>query len=600
MASEQRRPGRPSGVWLGALLCVLLGLGCAAETRRFPLRDPLWQDTDRRPVSIDCEERPTEKEPAHQSCAPEPYVSPLAWDGADNSIFRPLSRVFAVDPAGPAPNVNAFDEVPDSAWFQNRLGKRRPSEPELLAGACGPTDLLDGETAAPGSWVIDQGKPNGASPGFRIKVADKLKFLLKTDSTLQPERPTAASAIGAAIYHAVGFNTSCEQIVYFDPKVFTLLPGLIVTDNTGVPRPFDDQALAKVFRQAGRRGNLLRMQASAWLPGYLLGPFRYEGTRGDDPNDVIPHEDRRELRGARVLAAWLNHFDAREQNTMDTWIASDDRVKDGSPGYVRHYYLDTSDSFGSEWDWDEISRRLGNSYLLDWGDIGADFITLGTRTRPWEKARRTPGYELFGYFHYRGFEPDGWKNEYPNPAFSRATEHDNAWMARILSRFERDDIERLVGLGKLSHPEHAFFLTEVLEQRLRRILERYFSRLSPLAEPRLDGPRTLCLVDLARRRSVAPEFEFRYEARLQGPDGRLTPVTVQTRPGGEVCAALPAMAPDAGPPDDDRSRYGVVTIGNRYARYPLTVHLYDLGPSRGLRVVGLERLETPLAEPEAR
>ena len=85
---------------------------------------------------------------------------------------RPEEVDLVVDPAGPAPNVNAFDEVPDSAWFQNRLGVRRPSESELLAGACSPTDLLDGETAAPGSWVIDQGKPNGASPGFRIKVAD--------------------------------------------------------------------------------------------------------------------------------------------------------------------------------------------------------------------------------------------------------------------------------------------------------------------------------------------------------------------------------------------------------------------------------------------
>ena len=581
--------------------CVLLAAACACggADRRFALRDPLWQDTDRRPVSIDCEEHPSDKDPHHETCAPEPYISPLAWDGADNSVFRPFARIWAVDPAGPAPNINAFDEVPDSAWFTNRLGRRRPSDAELLAGACGPNDLLDSEHAAPGSWVIDQGKPNGASPGFRIKIADKYKFLLKTDSTIQPERPTAASAIGAAIYHAVGFNTSCEQIVYFDPNVLQLLPGLIVTDNSGISKPFNQRALERVLAEATRRGNLVRMQASAWLPGYLLGPFRYEGTRDDDPNDVIPHEDRRELRGARVLAAWLNHFDAREQNTMDSWIASDEKVKDGSPGYVRHYYLDTSDSFGSEWDWDEISRRLGNAYLLDWGDLGADFITFGLRSRPWEKARRTPGYELFGYFHYAGFEPDAWKNEYPNPAFSRATEHDNAWMARILSKFERADIDRLVSLGEFSNPDHAAFLAEVLERRLQRILERYLSRLSPLAEPRVEGPRGLCLLDLARRRNVAPGFEFKYDARLLAGRKR-TPLRAERRPGGDVCFRLPQHAPDGGSPDDDPSRYAVVLIANHFAKYPLAVHLYDLGPSRGLRIVGLERLEQTRADLDKR
>jgi hypothetical protein len=578
-----------------ALLLGLAGLACSGSERRFPLRDPLWQDTDRRPVHIDCEEHPNEKDPHHQSCAPEPYVSPLAWDGVDNSVFRPLASVFKVDPAGPAPNVNAFDEVPDSAWFTNRLGQRHPSEQELLAGACSNGDLLDGETAAPGSWVIDQGKPNGASPGFRIRVADTLKFLLKTDSKEQPERPTAASAIGAAIYHAVGFNTSCEQIVYFEPKVFTLLPNLVVTDNTGIPRPFNAKALEKVLRQAERRGSLLRMQASAWLPGYLLGPFRYEGTRSDDPNDIIPHEERRELRGARVLAAWINHFDAREQNTMDTWISTDPANKDGSPGYVLHYYLDTSDSFGSEWDWDEISRRLGHSYLLDWADIGADFITLGIPTRPWEVEQKSPGYELFGYFHYRHFDPDGWKNEYPNPAFSRATEHDDAWMARILSRFEPVDVERLVTLGKFSHPEHAAFLTDVLEQRLRRILLRYLSRLSPLAAPRVESNDRLCLVDLARRRAIAPAASFRYHAVVRR-GGDVRPLEVEVGAAGDVCLRVPSTSPDAGPPPGDASRYGELRIANGFARYPLTVHFYDQGPKLGLRVVGLERPEAPLED----
>jgi hypothetical protein len=574
---------------------LLLALASCGGSARFPLKEPLWQDTDQRPVNVDCEERPSDKDPKHRSCAPEPYVSPLVWDAVDNSIFRPLARVFAVDPAGPATNVNAFDEVPDSAWFTNRLGKQKPSREALLQGACRPEDLLDGEKAPPGSWLIDQGKPNGASPGFRIRVNGKDKFLLKTDSKEQPERPTAASAIGAAMYHAVGFNTSCEQIVYFDPKVLSLKPGLKATDNTGVTRAFDQKRLQWVLDQAVHRGSLVRMQASAWLPGFLIGPFQYESTRCDDPNDVIPHEDRRDLRGARVLAAWINHFDAREQNTMDSWIAANPEVPDSSPGYVRHFYLDTSDSFGSEWTDDGISRRLGNSYLLDFGHMGEDFVTLGTIERPWERARRTPGFELFGYYHYRDFQPDEWKNEYPNPAFSRATEHDNAWMTRILSRLDRADIEALVTLGEFTKPEHSAFLVEVLEQRLQRIVRRYFAELSPVADPRLESGSVLCLTDLARRRAMLPEGSFRYRALVQQGAGARE-LAVQVRPAGDLCLNVPHAASDGGAAPDDPSRYTVVGIDNGQSRHALAVHLYDLGPKTGFRLVGLERPEAELAD----
>jgi len=580
MASEARG-------WLWCLAVVLAS--CNASERRFPLREPLWQDTDRRPIRIECAPSPTKKDPKHVACAPEPYVSPLAWDAADNSIFRPLARLFAVDPAGPAPNVNAWDEVPDSAWFENRLGRRKPAREELVRGACMQADLLDGASASAGSWVIDQGKPNGATPGFRIKVAGKYKFMLKTDIPGEPERPTAASAIGAAIYHAVGFNTSCEQVVYFDPSVLTLTPGLVVTDNTGIPRPFDRAALDKVLGRATRRERLVRMQASAWLPGYLLGPFRYAGTRSDDPNDVIPHEDRRELRGARVLSAWLNHFDAREQNTMDSWIAADPDAPDSSPGFIRHYYLDTSDAFGSKWPLDGISRRLGNSYLLDFGHIAGDFVTFGGIVRPWERAQETPGFELFGYYHYRDFDPDAWKNEYPNPAFSRATEHDQAWMARILSRFDRTDIEALVSLGKFSRPEDAAFLTEVLEQRLRKILERYLLVLSPLADARVERD-TLCLLDLARRRGVRPATDFQYAARAQA-GGEDRALRADVRASSELCLQLPHLASEPGSAAEDPARYLIVTISNGVSRYPVCVHLYDLGAQNGFRIVGLERPE---------
>ncbi len=548
------------------VLAALVLAGCGGGVRRFPVKDAVWRDTDLDPVNIACDKRPSEKEPNHVACAPEPYISPLVWDGADNIFFRPVAKLFAVDPPKEARNVNAFDEVPDSAWFTNRLGKKKPPLDELLRGACRESDMLDGSKATPETWVIDQGKPNGASPGFRMKIDGKKKYMFKTDSKEQPERPSAASAIGAAIYHAVGFHTSCEQIVYVRKDALKLTPGLRFTANTGVTKDFDAKALDKVFEEASPRGDTFRFQASAWLPGYLLGPFKYEKTRSDDPNDVIPHEDRRDLRGARVLAAWLNHFDAREQNTMDSGIATNTKLPDASPGFVRHYYLDTSDVFGSEWDYDAISRRLGHSYLLDFGDIGLDFITLGTLVRPWEREHKgPPGTEMFGYFHWREFEPDEWKNEYANPAFSRATEHDNAWMARILSRLDYSDVKALVGLGKFTNPEASDYLSLVLEMRLRKIVERYLLNLSPLSDFTLSGD-TLCGVDLARRRSARPDGEFRYTATANGAQ-----LAVDVRAEGGVCMRVPA------------ADYTVVSIKNGASKGRADVHL------AGGRVVGLER-----------
>jgi hypothetical protein len=564
---------RRTSLVLFAAFTLAVGLaGCGGGARRFPVRDATWRDTDLDPVTVACEKRPSEKEPGHVACAPEPYISPLVWDGADNIFFRPVAKIFAVDPPQEARNVNAFDEVPDSAWFTNRLGRKKPPLDELLRGACTHGDMLEGANATPETWVIDQGKPNGASPGFRVKIDGKKKYMFKTDSKEQPERPSAASAIGAAIYHAVGFHTSCEQIVYVRKDALALTPGLRFTANTGVTKEFDAKALDKVFEEATPRADTFRFQASAWLPGYLLGPFKYERTRSDDPNDVIPHEDRRDLRGARVLAAWLNHFDAREQNSMDAWIANDARVPDSSPGYVRHYYLDTSDVFGSEWDYDAISRRLGHSYLLDWGDIGLDFVTLGLLVRPWEREQKgPPGTEMFGYFHWREFEPDAWKNEYPNPSFSRATEHDNAWMARILSRLDYGDIKALVGLGKFTSPEASDYLALVLEMRLRKIVERYLLRLSPLADFRVEGD-VLCGVDLARRRASRPDGAFTYAASARGGGGALA---VDVKAEGEVCVRVP------------RAAYVVVSITNGASKGRIDVHLADAAGA--MRVIGLER-----------
>jgi hypothetical protein len=569
-----------------ALLSAVLVVACGQPLRAFAPRAPLARDTDLASVRVPCHLESTPKDPRHVSCAPRVYVSPLAWDGIDNSIFRPASDALAVPRATEATNANSIDEVADSAWFTNRIGVRDFSIDELRRGACTPAQVLETPTE-PGAWVIDKGKGNGSSLGFRISVPGRGKYMIKIDAPEQPERATAASVIGAAAYHAVGFFTSCEQAFYVDPSVFKLTPGLRYEDNSGQERDFDQKVLDRVLADATKWGRLVRVQASAWLPGYLIGPFRYEGLRDDDPNDAIPHEDRRELRGGRLLAAWIDHKDAREQNSMDTWLADDPKRPDSSPGYVRHYYLDMSDTLGSEWAWDAISRRLGRSYVLDWGDIGADFVTLGIPTRDWEKIERTRGREKFGYFQATLFDPEGWKNEYPNPAFSRMTERDGAWMARLLARFTPEMVRALAEMGQFTTPGDDEWLAEVLEARLEKILARYLTRLSPLADVRLDasgGGASLCAVDLARRRHIRDEASFRYGAWVSNGQDLL----VTALPDGAVCVRLP---PSRTTDDAANPGYLVVRITNGVAPGELAVHLHDYGPTRGYRVGGLERPE---------
>jgi hypothetical protein len=568
------------------LLATLGVAACGATEPRFPLREPLAVDTDLRAVAVPCRTAPTDKDPGHLSCAPEEYVSPLIWDGVDNLLFRPFAELWGFEAKGEAANVNSMDEVADSAWFTNRIGKRALSAAEIRRGACEPSQVLDTENVPDGSWVIDKGKDNGSSPGFRVKIPGKGKYMLKSDAPV-PERPSAASVVGAAAYHAVGFNFSCEQIVYVKRSAFKLTPGLTITDNTEQVRPFDRAALEQVLRSVSRRGDYYRFQASAWLDGRLLGPFRYEKTRDDDPNDVIPHEDRRELRGGRLLAAWLDHFDAREQNSMDSWFAERKDQPDSSPGHVVHYYLDTSDCFGSEWDWEPISRRLGYSYVVDWADIGRDFVTLGIPLRPWDTVEHQPGREIFGFFDAEHFVPDEWKNEYPNRAFSRMTEADGAWMARILARFTPDLVATLASMAEFSNPANTTYLAAVLEARLEKILERYLTRLSPLTDVHVEGGGSLCATDLAARRHVRGPDAFRFGAW----DDHERPLPAVAKDEASFCVSLPHVARDGGPGDDHPSRYVRVALGDGVAPGRLLAYLYDLGPARGYRLAGLRRPE---------
>ncbi|MEY4547556.1 MAG: hypothetical protein RL685_3751 [Pseudomonadota bacterium] len=562
-----------------AALALSLLAGCAGAAGQFPLREPLWQDPDQQPFGP----------------RPEEYVSPMVWDVGDQSVFYPFTRIFAVDPAGESLNVNALDEVPDSSWFTNRIGQQAMSAAEVALGPC-----AVGAGHVPTPWTVVGAKPNGANPGFMIEDAGGKRHLVKFDGLVQGPRATAADVIVSKLYHAVGYTVPCNRIVSIERGDVKIGEGATSETSGGQEEPLTQAHVEEVFSKAqvlpdGR----MRASTSEFLEGRPIGPFTYQGRRSDDPNDIISHQDRRELRGMRLLAAWTQHFDAREQNTLAMWIETGP-----GQGYVRHDVIDFGDCFGSIWEPPGLGRRLGHSHYVDLQETLDDWFTLGLRERPWDRARFGPSGKVFGYYDVADFDPEAWKAGYPNPAFGRMSERDGAWMARILSTFTDDVLRRLVREGNLSEPLLESELLRILSGRRDRILERYLGNLSPLTHPELrrGAESELCLRDLVSASGLQPEGARRYAvtaylshgvgsepAGSEAGGGRGVPLSeVKQVMGQRVCTRVPRQ-PGASPQAPGYLIVDWVSQTEQHsAELPARVHLYDLGAD-GLRIVGLER-----------
>lgn len=463
---------------------VACGLAFAgtAQAERFLPDDPLWIDHDTLAVA-----KPGETELS--------------------TLYDVYEHTFKHHPDGeipPAMNANSLGEVPDSSWFTNRIGVRDMSLEEIVRG---PNTTSGPDVSAP--LTIIAGKSGGITPGFTIQDARGDIYFVKVDPKRHPNLSTAPDVIVSKFFHAFGYGVPENYIAYLSPSQLRIGPKARVKVR-GRKTPMRPNYLKEVFAKAAANAEgAIRVIASRALDGEPLGPFKFHGTRGDDANDVIPHEHRRELRGYRVFCAWLNHDDSRSVNTLDMF------VRTGERGWVRHHLIDFSSTLGSG---SNAAReiapqnpRAGHEYIIEFTPFLKTALSLGLWERPWRKIEYTyPLYAELGRFESEHFEPQLWKPEYPNPAFERMRLDDAYWATKIVARFSDDMVRALVREGQYSDPEAERHLAQTLIVRRDKIVRYYFSQLNPLDHFAIEGDE-LVFRNLGEEAGVATADAYEYE-----------------------------------------------------------------------------------------
>jgi hypothetical protein len=434
-------------------------------------------------------------DPIQSMPAPLPVKDPAKQRVNDTLDFLAQSKKRKTDFQTPAEAVNTLGEAPDSEWFTNRHALHRMSRSELQRDR-GPASL-----PAPPFMVLNE-KTEGIMPGFVLKDSKGRTYFAKGDPPDHPELATGAEAIVANFLYAIGYNTPENDVVDLKLSDLRLSSGAKMTLANGQTRNMmweDVEEIADRFPQ--RADGTFRIVASLAITGHSIGPFLYEGTRPDDPNDIVLHENRRDLRGLYVFSAWLNNTDAKAANTLDT-IVEEHGVR-----FIRHHLIDFASALGSDGD-SPKDPRLGNEYMLATpAEALMKFLSLGLPSARWER-EHFPKLPAVGNFEFRMFDPDSWRPDFPNPAFVRRLPDDDFWAAKHVMAFSDDDIRAIVETGHFSDPRSAAYITAVLKERRDKIGRTFFSKLLPLDNFRVEN-LTLQFDDLSVRYRFHNQRQFR-------------------------------------------------------------------------------------------
>ncbi len=474
-----------------SLLDILVS-GCSLSGVRFKDQPIIWKVDDEKNIP-----------------APEKIEVTMVEYHGGGFFTRRLTRLLELRDVEPAHNTNALDELPDSSWFTNRIGMGRVTPDDAGRGA-----NVEGPPKLP--LTVVKGKSDGRDAGFFATDSTRRLFLVKFDSESNPEMRTATSAIVSRLFWTAGYHVPAENVFYFCRKDVHLDPTATIKNDLNEIVAFGAKDFEDVFERVHSfKKDCYRAFGSEILKGEPKGGFPAEGVRKDDPNDLIFHEHRRELRALRVFAAWVGHHDMTQGNTLDMY------VEENGKRFLKHYLIDFSDALAA---YQVSSKRLemGWEHYWDWEYQPLAALALGLWKRPWEYQKETQ-WKALGTFSAKHFEPERWRGAFPYWPYAEMDAADAYWMAKIIMKFDRKFLEAIVAKGELGDAAASSYLVETLLERRDKIGRSYFEAVTPLDDFSIrDGQ--ICATDLSLHYGLVKEGSLE---RL----GKTYPIS----PKGGVC-----------------------------------------------------------------
>jgi hypothetical protein len=496
---------RGSSRW--AIGLILAAVVCSAEVRT---GEVLWLDFDMKNIP-EPKERPTGYY--------DSFFKNQVLEQTKQSMDVPRWVRIAAGRKKTAANVNALDEVPDSSWYNNRHHLRRMSIDDLVRGpnqSAGP-DLSHA--------VVTNAKSGGVTPGLRLKDAKGDSYLIKFDNVNYPELQSSAEVIATKIIYAAGYNVPENYIAFLDTKKLEIKDDVETTDaETGKKRSFTRDDLDEMLRRVARMPDgRYRVLASKMLSGKPKGPFPQIGLRLDDPNDLIPHEHRRELRGLRVISSWINHWDMKEDNALDMYVEEKGRK------FLRHYLIDFGSSLGAGRDPTEYFH--GREHVMDGPSIMKEVVSLGIYKSADEK-RGLMISPAVGMFSADDFDPQRWKSSFPVMAFDNMTEADAYWATRIILSFSEPELRAIVETGQYTDAKNTDYVLRTLMERRAIVARHWLRKGDALAgfsiQPSGNGIEVK-FRDVMVESNLAPGATTEYSYQIRGPHYKSEQKTTRDR-----------------------------------------------------------------------